>query len=239
MPNDSAINFILDDTACQIHTFGRLPVNAKVPFYLMPIWGDTTDLVEEQHKFLDPLFRKGVIQPFVLGIFEIKNWYDDLSPWPAPAMGRTQSDFAGNGPATLDWIQKRFIPAAEERLPLALTGILGYSMGGMFALWVVYQTDIFRVCGCCSGSLWFDGFVDYLEHNEPKKPCAVYVSLGGREERTHHSLYAQVGVCTRRTTAILKGCPMVQNTAYVLHAGGHTDAIGTRLVAALKWMNRF
>ena len=78
------------------------------------------------------------------------NWFQDLSPWPAPAV-------TGNIP---------FGDGAEETLEkiLKLTGepgkkyvLGGYSMGGLFALWAACRTDAFSAVAAASPSVWFPG----------------------------------------------------------------------------------
>ena len=113
------------------------------------------------------------------------DWFRDLSPWPAPPV-------FGNTP---------FGDGARETLEriLALTGepgkqyvLGGYSMGGLFALWAAYQTDVFAGVAAVSPSVWFPGFAEYTL-SRPLLTGHVYLSLGDREEKTKNPALAAVG----------------------------------------------
>ena len=93
------------------------------------------------------------------------DWNRELSPWPAPGVFRGGEDFGGEGPAFLDMLTRQIVPSVESQLGFAPVSraIAGYSLAGLFALWSVFQTDVFDRAASVSGSLWFDGFMDYLE----------------------------------------------------------------------------
>lgn len=56
------------------------------------------------------------------------------------------------------------IPSAEkESNGVSLwRGLAGHSLAGLFALYAIYQTDLFSGVGSVSGSLWFSGINEYL-----------------------------------------------------------------------------
>ena len=56
--------------------------------------------------------------------------------------------------------------------------IMGYSLAGLFALWAMYQTDIFAGCATCSGSMWYPGFVEYVNSQPTLANKQIYISLG-------------------------------------------------------------
>lgn len=233
--------FTLDSISCRLHFFGALLPQASTPLFVMPVSGDVSELMEGQHMRLDPAVRQGALRPFVLATFVAPDWENGLSPWPAPALRRGRPDFAGNAGTTLDWVLRRLLPVAAQRVPQTAGGahgLLGYSMAGLFALWAVHQTDAFSVCASCSGSLWYEGFDAYLERTPLQSPCAIYLSLGEAEEKARSPVFARVGDATRRIAALLARSPAATDTALVWHPGGHTGAVGERLAAALMWMGR-
>lgn len=78
------------------------------------------------------------------------------------------------------------MPKAEKELPQApeWRGIAGYSLAGLFALYAIYQTDVFTRVGCISGSLWFPGFLEYVfTHESKRRPGCLYFSLGDKEAK--------------------------------------------------------
>lgn len=71
---------------------------------------------------------------------------------------------------------------ADAGGPLPVQRILcGYSLAGLFALWSGFHTQTFSGVCSVSGSLWFDGFSEWMQaHMADFKPGAVYLSLGDR-----------------------------------------------------------
>ena len=81
------------------------------------------------------------------------------------------------------------IPKTLDRLGTAprFTGIAGYSLAGLFALYALYRCDAFGRAASMSGSLWFPGFAEYVaEHGPVRLPDRVYLSLGDREAATRN-----------------------------------------------------
>lgn len=238
---NTVIPIMPDGIKCYIHFFGEVLSDTKPPLFIMPVADEVPDLIEGQHMRLDHVIMSGEVPPHILVTFEIQNWNDDLSPWKAPPIGRSQSDFGGYAHKTLTWITDRLIPAVEQQLPFicgSQIGLLGYSMAGLFAVWAIYQTDKFAVFGSCSGSLWYEGFTEYLSKHEPAAPCSVYLSLGDREEFTRNPMFAKVGDATRQTEVILKASPMIRDITLTWNPGKHTGAVGERLAAAQLWMKK-
>jgi len=234
------MRYLQDEIPCGIHAFGA-PAASPSPLFIYPVGGDAAEMIEGLHERLDPTPKRKSSLRFTLVTFETPDWNGSLSPWPAPPLQRGDSEFTGDARATLGWILERLIPGVEARAPGvigAARGMLGYSMAGLFALWALYQTEAFAICGSCSGALWYDGFADYVANNAPARPCSVYLSLGGREERARDPRLARVGADTKRIAAQLASSPLVKDSTFVLHPGGHFTSTGDRRAAALAWMAR-
>ena len=113
------------------------------------------------------------------------DWFNDLSPWKAPAVFR-DIPFGDGAGETLDEILK--LTGNPEREYV----IGGYSMGGLFALWSCFRTDRFRGAAAVSPSVWFPGFAAYAASRRMLAE-RVYLSLGDREEKTRNPVMAAVG----------------------------------------------
>ena len=116
-------------------------------------------------------------------------------------------------------------------------GLAGYSMAGMFAVWALCQTDVFRRGASMSGSLWYPGVRDYLLGHLPQPaPDCFYFSLGSKESKTRNPALRTVEEDTRAVEAFYreKGSP----TTFQLNPGNHfrdtaaRTAAGHRLVVA-------
>ncbi len=152
------------------------------------------------------------------------DWDRDLSPWAAKKVFRGGEDFSGGADAFLQALLTELIPAAEASLSPAWRGIFGYSLAGLFSLWAMTRTDTFSRCASVSGSLWFDGFTDYLSaHPLLGQPKRVYLSLGDREEKAKNHRMQQVRAATEAAQAVIEaqGVPC----AFELNPGGHFQDI--------------
>lgn len=80
----------------------------------------------------------------------------DFTPWPAPGLGETA--FTGQAGRYLEELLGRALPEAARHAPLSgRRAILGYSLGGLFALWALLEGAPFARAASLSGSLWYDG----------------------------------------------------------------------------------
>ncbi len=173
---------------------------------------------------------------YAVAAYPVEDWDRDLSPWEAPAaMG--DGCFAGRGADTLQWLQESFLPRLREELPdRSRFYLTGYSLAGLFALWGLYEADCFQGAVCCSGSLWLDGWDEYAASHFVKAPSDVYLSLGGKEERTRNPRMARVGDCTRRQEVLLRRDPQVKNCVLEWNAGGHFADPMKRLAKGIAWI---
>ncbi len=155
------------------------------------------------------------------------DWDRDLSPWPAQRVFRGGADFSGGADVFLHTLLTQLIPAAEEGLSPAWRGLFGYSLAGLFSLWVMTKTDAFTRCASVSGSLWFDGFADYLSaHPLLGRPDRAYLSLGDREEKAKNPRMQTVRAATEEAAQIIarQGVPC----AFELNPGGHFQDVLAR-----------
>jgi predicted alpha/beta superfamily hydrolase len=182
----------------------------EAPAALLIQPADEHDLAVMDHEAA--LIAEGAPLPFALAAFKVADWDRDLSPWPAPPVFGDEA-FGDGAAQTLDLIEATLLPGLVNRMNLnpSIPVVLGgYSLAGLFALWSAYQTDRFAAAAAVSPSVWFPGWLDYAKAHTPKAG-AVYLSLGGREDKTHNPVMATVGDCIREQHGIFKdqGVPAV------------------------------
>jgi predicted alpha/beta superfamily hydrolase len=185
-----------------------------------------------------PALEQGICRPFILAGFGPVEWSRDYTPWPAPALSSGDA-FSGGGAATLEWLRSTGMPALRRLWPEASEDayLLGYSLGGLCALWMLYQGDDFAGCASCSGSLWYDGWTEYARtHPLPRPGSRIYLSLGKKEEKARNRRMAAVGVATRDTFAFLQEDSHVAETMLDWQDGGHFHDIPGRLAKAILWL---
>ena len=98
---------------------------------------------------------------FLFAAVPVMNWNDELSPWKSPAVWGKQG-FGGNPMGTLRFLTEQVVPTLKRQFNLPedvkiIPG--GYSLVGLFALWVSTQTNLFYGIAAASPSVWFrDGW---------------------------------------------------------------------------------
>ena len=163
---------------------------------------------------------------FHLIAVKVDDWNHDLSPWKAPAVFGNES-FGDGAESTLSEVLKLLSDMSKTYY------IGGYSLAGLFALWAVYQTDLFAGAAAASPSVWFPGFLDYMKEHEIRTKN-VYLSLGDREAKSRNPVMAQVGSCIRSAHTLLEErglrCTLEWNK------GNHFKDPDLRTAKAFAWV---
>lgn len=165
------------------------------------------------------------------------NWNDDLTPWPADGVFKKAKPFGGKAASFLDKLTCEIIPEAERNMAIvgaAERAILGVSLSGLFAVWSMFHTDAFTNIISISGSLWYDGFTDWIKQNTPspdvKKVCML---LGEKEKYAKDKRMATVEEKTVAAADFLKE----KSQAFVMFElveGTHFSPIMPRLERAFE-----
>lgn len=167
-------------------------------------------------------------EDFLLVVYKVNRWNQDLSPWPEPPVFGNE-EFGDGAAQTLKYVLDDLAPVCAGKSCF----IGGYSLAGLFALWSVYQTDLFEGAACASPSVWFPGFTDYMMGNELRAK-SVYLSLGDREERTRNQIMSTVGNRIRNIHEYLLGkgveCTLEWNQ------GNHFTKPAVRTAKAFSWV---
>lgn len=169
----------------------------------------------------------------------VAGWDDALTPWPAPALRPGAGDFGGHAAETLAELTGELGPAAEGAAGLAPSrrAVCGYSLGGLFSLYAFVREAGLCACACLSGSVWYEGWVDWLRANAPG--CAgryAFFSVGKKERRAglpfrhvEEDLAACAGILRER------GC----RVEVALGPGNHMQHHRERLTAGLAALDAF
>lgn len=170
----------------------------------------------------------------------VRVWNDSLTPWPAPGVRPDDPPFGGEAAATLAELEDEVAPALEVRYDLtpARRAICGYSLGGLFSLYVFVRDARFAACACLSGSVWYEGWLDYLRA-QPLEGAGryAYFSLGKKESKAgprimrtvQDRMEACADFCRER------GCAV----DLVLGPGNHMQHHSERLAAGLATLDAF
>lgn len=174
---------------------------------------------------------------FTLVAISDLDWNHDMAPWDSPAAFKKGEPFTGGAGDYLRLLVEEIIPRAEKELagPPAWRGIAGYSLAGLFALYAIYQTDVFSRVGCISGSLWFPGFKEYIFSHEPKRrPDCIYFSLGEKEAKTRNPVLKTVQENTEEIQTFYQNKGV--DTVFQLNPGNHFVQRIERTAAGIQWL---
>lgn len=170
----------------------------------------------------------------------IGDWNANLTPWPAKGIYRGEPDFGGNAGQTLSGLVGEVIPAIEQAAGLApeRRAICGYSLGGLFALYAFAHDARFGACACLSGSVWYEGWVDYLRELEFEGSGRfAFLSIGSKEKHAApkilHHVQDQMGECADILRA--HGCA----AEFVVKRGSHMSFVQERFDAGLTALDAF
>ena len=139
------------------------------------------------HKEFSSLTKSGIV------------WNKHLSPWAADRIGKGIGPFDGMADIFLKELEREVKDEISSvKLNPSAIYIAGYSLAGLFALYSLYRTEVFGGAACCSGSLWYPGFTDFVKSNEfCKTPSRLYMSLGDKESCVKNKVFASVEDRTR------------------------------------------
>ena len=136
------------------------------------------------------------------------NWNDDMTPWAAEGVFKKAKPFGGRAASFLDKLTNEIIPEIEKTLGVeedAERTIMGISLSGLFAIWAGFNTNAFSNIISISGSLWYDGFVEWMNERMPsprlEKVCLL---LGEKEKDAKEKRMATVEERTHAAANILK-----------------------------------
>ena len=110
------------------------------------------------------------------------NWEEDLTPWKAP--GLKGGEFGGKARYFLDMLKDDlfFNLEASMRIVNPDRSIVGVSLSGLFAVWASLSMPLFSAVGSVSGSLWYDGFLEWMKEHTDTVTERYYFSLGDKEK---------------------------------------------------------
>ena len=168
-------------------------------------------------------------------LIEDVNWNDDLTPWPAVGVFKKAKPFGGKASLFLEKLTNEIIPRTERDLGIegAERTLLGVSLSGLFAVWAAFNTEAFTNIISLSGSLWYDGFVEWMKEQTPspqlKKVCML---LGEKEKNAKEKRMATVEERTLAAADILKAKTQAA-VSFELVEGTHFSPILPRMERAM------
>ena len=177
--------------------------------------------------------RKLGAPPFVLAAVSRVNWSDDMTPWPTEAVAKWESRCGGMADLYLSKLENEIVPAVCDALPFPPSGLYlaGYSLGGLFAIYALWNTPLFTRAASASGSLWYPDIAEYCCSREPAgRPDRVYLSLGSKETKGRGRT-ASLRSNTEAVAARLRS--LGADVTFEENPGGHTHEADRRMAKGI------
>lgn len=166
---------------------------------------------------------------------KVEEWNRYLSPYKAENPFRKGEFFEGEGDVLLSSIKDELVPRVENNEDDIQRYLVGYSMGGLFSLYASTFPNIWKGIGSVSGSLWFDGFDEYISSHIPYSQ-KIYLSLGRKEKESRNRVLKTVEDKTKviSNTLISAG----KDCTLILNEGGHFQDEEKRIRDAVSYLLR-
>ena len=163
-------------------------------------------------------------------------WNDDLTPWLAPGVFKKAKPFGGQASVFLAKLCNEIVPKAESELGLInpQRTLMGVSLSGLFAVWAALNTAVFQNVISISGSLWYDGFAEWVKTCEiSPKVENICLLLGEKEKNAKEKRMATVEEKTSEIAAMLKE-KCLGKVVFELVEGTHFSPVVPRMEKALE-----
>lgn len=201
---------------------------ANRPFILLNNYeGDGSFVVEAMEEIGTPACN-------LLVVGDLK-WNHDMTPWYCPPLTENDTPCTGGADDYLNLLLTEIMPRAMQHIEgtPSFTGIAGYSLAGLFAVYATFQSDVFDRVASISGSLWFPDFREYvLSHQMKKQPEKMYFSLGDKEAKTRNRFLKAV---LSNTEEIVKHYEQLGiNVTWELNPGNHFRDAALRSAKGIK-----
>ncbi len=132
---------------------------------------------------------------FVLICIDNILWDDEMTPWYNKPLYKNDNECNGKADNYLNELINKIIPDINKNINIKpkFYALTGYSLGGLFAIYSLYKTNIFSRIVSASSSLWYPNFIEYAKENDfVKKPDKIYMSLGDEEKNSNIKLLSTV-----------------------------------------------
>ena len=186
-------------------------------------------LKESEHQWLESMATRHKGNFVVIsGV----NWEDDLTPWKAP--GLKTGEFGGKAQYFLEMLKGDLFFNLEISLQIkkAERSLVGVSLSGLFAVWASISMPLFRAAGSVSGSLWYDGFLEWMKKSTDTVTGRYYFSLGEKEKEGKNRRLASVEEATLEAVDFLKS--VGKEVTFEYNEGNHFGPLIERIEKAIN-----
>ncbi|MCM3784758.1 alpha/beta hydrolase-fold protein [Neobacillus mesonae] len=206
---------------------------------------DGITIVRNCLNLLEHKFRVKELPELILVGIVPNNRNDEYTPWPAKSLSGKSADFGGSGADYVSYVADTLKPYMDRSYRTLITpehtAMIGASLGGMISMYAAYQRpDIFGRIGAISASMWYEGFLSFIQESEVSSyEQRLYMSVGSLEGIHKESIQKNMvsGTHEAYRTLIDKGFPE-DKLKFTVEEGGTHDALffAKHFPEALNWL---
>lgn len=204
----------------------------KGNYPLVYLLGNQRHSVETIQKLLSDI-------PLILCFIYVSNWHDDMTPWPETSLFSNQPDFGGKADEfileldeIIKWVQQE---CRHNEVTIKSQHVVGFSLSGLFALYLVSKKPMFNSIVAVSPSAWYEGIIRYFKEVElPESLKAIYLSLGEDESDSKNERISTVLDRTEELRVLFRNQDKLVHCS--LSPGNHFDQMHERMGEGIKWV---
>lgn len=174
---------------------------------------------------------------FTLAVIGDIKWNDEMTPWECPPLYKNDSPCTGKADLFIEKFTEIILPEIKKEMKNEpeYIAIAGYSLGGLFAIYSLFKTDMFQRAASASGSMWFPDFSEYVkEKSLSSKVDKVYFSLGDKEANTKHLLLKNVEKKTKEIKIEFENRGVA--AIFESNPGNHFKDADLRMAKGIAWI---
>ena len=185
-------------------------------------------LKESELPWLDQMAERVTCNLVVISGCE---WDEQLTPWKAP--GLKDGMFGGKAQYFLEMLKGDLFFNLEIALKIRKPrrSLVGVSLSGLFAVWATGCMPLFESVGSVSGSLWYDGFLEWMRSQKDFQCDKYYFSLGEKEKDGKNKRLASVEEATLEAIDLLKSAG--KEVFFDYNEGNHFGPLIERIEKAI------
>ena len=185
-------------------------------------------LKESELPWLDQMAERVTCNLVVISGCE---WDEQLTPWKAP--GLKDGMFGGKAQYFLEMLKGDLFFNLEIALKIRKPrrSLVGVSLSGLFAVWATGCMPLFESVGSVSGSLWYDGFLEWMRIQKYFLCDKYYFSLGEKEKDGKNKRLASVEEVTLEAIELLKS--VGKEVFFEYNEGNHFGPLIERIEKAI------
>lgn len=178
---------------------------------------------------------------FILIAISGLEWNNEMTPWYAKKLNEKDNSFLGKADEYIKILESNIIPIIKDyienilKVTIDFWAIAGYSLGGLFAIYSIYKTNLFSRIVSASGSFWFPKFIEFVKENKIITNVEkIYFSLGNKESKVKNKVLSTVENNTKKLVKLYKDKGI--KVLYEVNEGNHFQNIELRIAKGIIWI---